>query len=496
MSDTSTVGLGILLAACILGFFGDALLRAVPWGINLLLWIVMLVMAVAVLIRQSDVSLTGGGRWLAIPILIIAGTVAWHDSLTLTAVSVLAVLIALGLAAGSTTSGRIRVAGLIDYGIDLILACIYAGVGMFQLIFSDIEWGTLNNTRRSQHTVAMVRGLALAVPLLIVFGGLFMAADAVFENMVLDLIDWDIETIISHLFLFGFIGWIVAGTLRQTILVEGNDAVELKAPSALSLGRIEVGIILGTLNILFLAFVLIQFRYFFGGATVVEGTTTLTYSEYARRGFFELVTVAALVLPMLLLGHWWLRDEPASRRLFRILAIVLIGLLYVIMVSAVQRMRLYVHEFGLTELRLYTTAFMGWLAVVFVWFMATVLRRQREYFAFGALALGFVAIGILHLITPDALIARTNVARIDSAPRPFDAAYMTQLSADSVPVLVESLPAMKEDDRCIIAADLLEEWSGDDSDWRSWNYSRWRARQLVSANSDYLEDIACPSRTS
>ena len=44
-----------------------------------------------------------------------------------------------------------------------------------------------------------------------------------------------------------------------------------------------------------------------------------------------------------------------------------------VIVSALQRMRLYTQEYGLTELRLYTTAFMLWIAAGGVWYLATVL---------------------------------------------------------------------------------------------------------------------------
>ena len=184
------------------------------------------------------------------------------------------------------------------------------------------------------------------------------------------------------------------------------------------------------LNLLFLSFVVIQFRYFFGGATSVVLTPGLTYSEYARRGFFELVAVAALVLPLLLTAHWLLdKQKPESERAFRWLAGTQIMFLFVIMASAFQRMRLYQREYGLTEQRLYPTAFMGWLAIVFVWFVVSVLRGRRERFAFGALAAGFAVILALHALNPDDLIARVNTNRRD-ATVPFDGAHPPRTFGD------------------------------------------------------------------
>src|SRR5207248_1869926 len=75
----------------------------------------------------------------------------------------------------------------------------------------------------------------------------------------------------------------------------------------------------------------------------------VTYAEYARRGFFELVTASALVLPLLTGADWLLRNEPAAhQRTFRQLAIVLLLLLAAVMASALERMRLYVSAYGLS----------------------------------------------------------------------------------------------------------------------------------------------------
>ena len=62
-------------------------------------------------------------------------------------------------------------------------------------------------------------------------------------------------------------------------------------------------------------------RYLFGGSEWVQRVAGLTYAEYARRGFFELVVVAALVLVLLLIAHWLLRPEGgADQRVFAVLA--------------------------------------------------------------------------------------------------------------------------------------------------------------------------------
>jgi hypothetical protein len=269
-------------------------------------------------------------------------------------------------------------------------------------------------------------------------------------------------------------------------------------PRVLSLGIVEVGMVLGLLDLMFLTFVMIQIRYLFGGAGRVATTADLTYAEYARHGFFELVTVTALALPLLLIAHWLLRTENRTHEiLFKALAGIMVGLLFVIVASALQRMYLYQQEFGLTELRLYTTIFMAWISTVLLWFVLTVLRARRERFAFGALVAGFAAIFAINAMNPDALIASTNIDRMEEGKR-FDAYYLTTLSADAAPVLVESLPEIGDKrlwkDFTVEQA-VLARWDSKQTDWRTWNMGRSRARKSVRS---YVEDQAgrAPETTS
>ena len=204
--------------------------------------------------------------------------------------------------------------------------------------------------------------------------------------------------------------------------------------------------------------------------------------------------MAGLVLPLLLFADWIVRkDSPAHVRLFRWLAGTQVALLFVIMGSGVHRMRMYQEAYGLTELRLYTTAFMLWLGVVFGWFAWTVLRGQRERFAWGALTTALEAIVILHVVNPDATIVRVNASRADAALR-FDGSYAASLSANAVPPLLAALPDVRPELRCLAATRLQDRWQDADADWRSWSLARGRARTLVARRADVLSAMeACPA---
>jgi hypothetical protein len=201
--------------------------------------------------------------------------------------------------------------------------------------------------------------------------------------------------------------------------------------------------------------------------------------------------VAALLLPIMLLLDWVARLKSLrDATVYRALAGLLVLLLFVVIVSALQRMRLYTQEYGLTELRLYTTAFMFWITAGAVWYLATVLRDHRERFLFGALVAGLLVAATLDVVDPDNLIVQSNAARQD-APARFDGAYTMLLSADAAPALIEALPTIPEYQRVMVARRLLERWeAAERQDWRSWNYGRWRAFHATAANEARLREVA------
>jgi hypothetical protein len=177
--------------------------------------------------------------------------------------------------------------------------------------------------------------------------------------------------------------------------------------------------------------------------------------------------------------------------LFRALAGLTIALLVVVMVSAVQRMRLYVDEFGLSELRLYTTVFMVWLAIVFAWFCATTLRGEGKRFAIGALGAAFATLLALNALNPDALIARVNLERPPTA-RPVDVDYLLSLSADAAPTLITAIASLPGD-QGENAGRVLQRWTPPDHpDWRTYNTARDAAWEETNRNRGRLEQLAGP----
>jgi hypothetical protein len=482
VGERTRLGIGVIGVALVLGGLGDILLRATPWGVNFLVWVTVMVGLAILLARWGHVRAGGEGKWLVIVAVVFAAGILVRDSPVVVGLDVLAVVISLSLAVWRGRSGSLRRAGISDYIIGGTLTGVFTSAGPVPVGVADIEWREALRGRWKGHALAVSRGVLLAAPLLVLFGALLVAADAVFERLVIDIFGFDLAKVFSHLFFFCFFAWISAGLLWAGLMARLPQNLTVPRPSVVSLGIVEVGVVLGLLDLLFLSFVVIQVRYLFGGAGHVAVTEGLTYAEYARHGFFELAAVTALALPLLLLAHWLLRAENRVHEIvFKSLAGTMVGLLFIVVASALQRMYLYTSEFGLTELRLYTTVFMFWISTVLIWFVLTAMRSRRDRFAFGALVAGFAAILAINAMNPDALIASTNIDRMEEGKR-FDAYYLTTLSADAVPVIVASLPEIGQESvwqDYSLEQEILNNWNTKPKDWRTWNLGRSRAARSV-----------------
>ena len=476
------------------GITGNALLRAMPWGLNVTIGIVALVGAGVWLVRRHGVKAGPDAPWLAITALLLGAAFLRRDAETLAALDTLALILTLALGAASLQGETVSRWYALDYVRGVATAAFSSVFGSILLLFKDIEWRELPQEGRLRHVRGVVLGVVIAAPLLIIFAALFASADPIFNNVLTGLLAFDMDTVIVHAFFICFWGALTAGFLWWSFLRQPLKAFAA-APKPLP-SVVPLATALGLLDFLFLMFVVVQLRYFFGGASLVVETGGLTFASYAREGFFQLVVASGLVLPIVLGGDYLVSSgTPAQVRVFRQLSGLLLALLAVVMASALKRMQLYVAAYGLTDDRLYATAFMILLIGVFAWFSWTVLRGQRQRFAFGALMQAFAVLAGLHILNPDAFIVKTNLNR-PTAERPFDARYAASLGGDAVPVLLEALPRLNADDRCIVVMRLLNRWvdgerASADADWRTWNWSRARVRRLVHSQTNQFL-AACP----
>jgi hypothetical protein len=485
MGREARIGFALLGVAVALGVLGDALFHGRPLGLNVLLFVVCFVAALAVVLHAGRAPLHQGRRWMCLPLLGFGAAFAWHDSPLLTVANLVALAGGVSLGALRRTQPSPARAGVGEYGAALAAAGAGTFAGAIHLLHREVPWDDAGARMRGPRATAIARGAAIGLPLVLLFGGLFMAADTVFRSLASSALP-NVGNIWTHLIVAAAFAWAAAGLLRDLVAPREEERVlpvDLLTSRRVSLGATEVAVALGAVNLVFAAFVAVQARYLFGGRSLVEARAHLTYAHYARHGFFELVAVSVLLLPVLLGANALVRSRV---RVVRALSLTLVLLELAVAASALQRLRLYTQEYGLTELRIYTTGIVVWLVCVFAWLCVTTLRGKGR-FAAGMLVLGFAATAALNVLSPDALIARTNLTR----PQ-VDVRYLGGLSDDAVPTLLARLPSLRPDLRQGLAQSLLER-STPERGALSWNVSRARAASLLASDRDELVRLAGPA---
>jgi len=305
--------------------------------------------------------------------------------------------------------------------------------------------------KQNVHFWPILRGIVIALPVIAIFASLLSSADPIFATRVNEFIDlFNLENLPEYIFRLVYIllfAYVIAGTFLHAAQSTDEKISEDKPVISPFLGFTEETIVLGSVIILFVTFVTIQFQYFFGGQANIhiEG---YTFSEYARKGFGELVAVAFFSLLLLLgLGAITRRESERQRRVFSSFGVSLVGLVLVMLASAFQRLMLYEQAYGFSRLRTYTHVFMIWLAILLVSVVVLeILRRERVIgLAMVLVSLGFIV--SLSLLSVDAFIVKQNIQReirsvtdktFSQGRVDLDAQYFLDLSDDAVPALVDA----------------------------------------------------------
>ncbi len=282
-------------------------------------------------------------------------------------------------------------------------------------------------------------GIIIALPLLVIFGSLFASADAVFNSWIAQLFHFKIEpSLFWRIFRTVLMAWFLGSLLYVTL--RPNYALEAPLTTGKGLDATIVNVVLGLLNVLFLAFISIQLRYLFGDWNFVL-EKGLIFADYARQGFFQLVAVMALAALLLLIAQ---RSHHAQGRslVLASLQLLLLSQVSVIGASALKRMYLYQSAYGFTVLRLYVEWTIYILfSLMALMALAVVLKRLTfPRLVHGSFALALLAITLVSIHNVDGLIAKKNVARFLSATQStststLDLIYLSSLSLDTLPAL-------------------------------------------------------------
>jgi len=494
----------ILMTALFVAWAFDFLFWHKSPGISFAVYVAALLIAGFFLARSEGKLPARDSLWLLILIILFAIMTTIRLEPMTVFVSVLITLTVLMIFSHTFRGGRWTSYSLSDFimvAFRLLKSSLVGAPKIYQNVKQDREDDPdVPQFFSVKSLLPIFRGILIALPVVIIFAALLSSADPIFSNQLGRLLKYFNLKILFEFLFRGIYILILAYALMGIYLYalsasKDENLIGVDKPWLRPfLGFTEAAIILGSVNLLFIAFVVIQFQYFFGGSANInyEG---FTYAEYARRGFGELVVVAFLSLLLFLgLSSVTQRETPLFRKVYSGLGVLLGLLIGVILVSAFQRLLLYESAFGFTRLRIYPHIFMVWLGILLIIFIGLEIAGHQRAFGLVLLA-ACVGFGLtLGLLNVDGLIARENVERAVKGKK-LDTEYLHTLSVDSTPVLVDLYDSpdlsteLRDEVGMVLAcqsAELRREAAA--QTWTGFHFSKWRARRMLENMEEALRD--------
>jgi len=451
-TDTPRYSNRFWLAALVLAWAVDFLFWEKEIGVSSFLWIFILLIGLFWLAWSEGVRPHVSSYGLAVIVLALSSMSMLRLEGFTRFINIAMSLYAITLLVTTLRNGNWRFYRLVDYlmpWLDLFVAGFTRPIKLSQTQTPETvspDAGKTSSRSIIRQLAPYLRGVLLALPVVFILGGLLASADPVFSDYMEKFLKiFDIENLPEYLIRLIYIlmlAFVFTGYYLHAIL----PVKEQKRPDTQKgwvtpfLGRIESNVVLISVDLLFAFFVALQFRYLFGGQANIN-TTGFTYSEYARRGFGELVFVAVLSLLLYQgLSAITRLNEPAQKRSFAALSITLMALVLVILASALQRLLLYENAYGFTGLRTYTHVFIYWLALLLLITITLELIQKRGTFALVLLLISYgfcLSLGVLNV---DGFIARQNIQRARQGYE-LDFSYLTTLTHDAVPEMIEQYNA-------------------------------------------------------
>ena len=377
--------------------------------------------AITMYFRKKGVLITGEGWfWLAVTALNGISFSLWNNhglepwrSLLLFFSAVYWVIYTTGLPLMGKTSNFI--------GLDFLNGLLNVPFKNFDTQFKSFAF----LGRKKTATVGKVFSIALGIAFALIIGGmvlpLLLEADSggfakitssclqylqSMRNEIAELIFHLIIAIPTAAYIFG----LVAGSVhKRSCFPFKKDNLEKNLSSLRLLPMATVYTMLGFICVLYVVFIVSQLPYFFSAFMGERPEGWLIYSEYARKGFFELCTIAAINLSLLTAANLFSIRQRMAGPVLKVFNVLLALLTLVLISTAFSKMALYIGAYGLSVRRLLPSVFLVFLAII----CGGVIVMQKRQFSILRLAAitGAVMLCLLSLLNPDGFVARYNAQR-------------------------------------------------------------------------------------
>ena len=381
-------------------------------------------------------------------------------------------------------------------GIFSFFEMFFGSIGYVNMPFADRKAEReITGKKRNSKLMYILLGCVIALPILVIVLNLLSSADPVFAKVIKDIFgklffSWDIVKIVLFaavifLFVYGF------------IVKAGRRDLGANAPKEGQYNAVTGITITIVLTAFYLIFAVVQIVYLFMNSAGLPDD--MTYAEYARQGFFQLLFVAVVNVCMVLIFSAIFRKSLVLNVSLLMMCICT----YIMIASSAVRLSMYIAEYDLTYLRINTIWALIVTSIVMLGVIISLFWRNMPLFRYIFMTV-LVMFTLYAFIRPGAVITRYNISQAHDGKK-VDLEYVMDIGNDGVPYLIDYFRT-KDITPEMVMEEVMSKYSEDTYYWRddtvgerlekmleenddkgyirSFNFSRYRASKTIE---DYIK---------
>jgi len=374
---------------------------------------------------------------------------------------------------------------LYDYINALVFIPIHNATSFWICMFS--KRGKSTSSTKTKYFLHIFLGLLIGTPFIMIVIFLLSSADAIFKNIFDHLFNFDINvpenigTLIWSLPMATYLYALIYGSSIEDNSKSFNiDKFNKTMDNAAFIPRLSLYTVNAVICCFYILFIGIQTIYFIdilGGSLPAD----FTYSEYARRGFFELLTVALINIVFIAVAKIFSVKNENNKYLH--IHIILNSILTLALISVdFAKMYLYISTYGLTTLRIIPSVFMIFLCFVFAFIIMGEFKKSFPVTKLSFYA-GNILFVLLCLANIDAVVAGYNLNAYMNGNLPYYDIYdLRESDMAAMPVIYKAWKNSSDkelkDKLHFCAEGIMGYYSFDIDEPISYNYSRNKAFEI------------------
>jgi len=277
-------------------------------------------------------------------------------------------------------------------------------------------------------------GLACAFPVLCIVIPLLIMSDDAFSGMMKNMFSGAGELIFK----------VIIGLFMSSFVVSYGFSLKSKRFSKMSkkefagVENIYVISFLSAIAVAYLMYLFSQLAYFFSAFSSILPDGEITYAQYARKGFFEMCIIALINLGIVFLALLISKKNngKVSHGIKALTTFIAIFTLIIIS-TAISKMVMYIDNYGMTEKRVTTSAFMIFLGIVFISVIMRIYIRKINIVK-TALLVGGVIVLLLGTVNVNNICASYNYESYKSGKlKTIDVNALYELGDEGIPYIVK-----------------------------------------------------------